>query len=48
MCTFHVCVDLWVIHLYLSENCVITALPGYCMVSFLTKYIYKTQDDSIM
>ena len=33
--TLHGCADLQVIYLYLSENCVITALPGYCMVSFL-------------
>ena len=37
--TLHGCVDLQVFYLYLSENCVITALPGYCMVSFLAKNI---------
>ena len=39
MCTLHFCVDLSAVHLYMSENCVITAFPGYCMVSFPAKNI---------
>ena len=34
------------VHLYLSDNCVINALPGYSMVFFWLKY--TNEDDSIM
>ena len=37
MCTVHFCVDLSVVHLYISENSVINAFPGYCMVPFPVK-----------
>ena len=45
MCTLHF---VWIsesmavtlsVHLYLSDNCVINALPGYSMVFFLAKNI---------
>ena len=44
MCTLRFCVDelmavTFFVYLYLSENCVISALPGYSMVFFLNKNI---------